>query len=193
MKNEFCHSVCFSGLPWAWRCTSCSSFIASSYLLRHVLTRRLRTVSWRLIRRKPKLLTINSSNHDIKFIKLCSRNRCSFINIVVAYVLSPRRLPGNPRFSALPLWTFAAIVSKFNPALVPLYFAEKNQHFASFPLSMACQTWNKQCAKLVCLPPGKSILHRWFTYSWIDNLSCGTDKLLLSCCKLAMPKLLVLP
>ena len=132
MKNEFCHSVCFSGLPWAWRCTSCSSFIASSYLLRHVLTTRLRTVSWRLIRRRPKLLTINSSSHDIKFIKLCSRNRCSFIKIVVAYVLSPRSLPGNPRFSALPLWTFAAIVGKFNPGLVPLYFAEKKTAFCQF-------------------------------------------------------------
>ena len=41
----------------------------------------------------------------------------------------------------------------------------------------------KELAELVDLPPGKIILHRYILYSWIKNLSCGTDKLLLLCCR----------
>ena len=75
----------------------------------------------------------NSSNH-IKFFKLCSRNWCNFLNIVVPRVI-PRRRPWNPRLSTRPPWPLAAIVRKFNPGMVPLSFAEKDQGWVS-PVSL---------------------------------------------------------
>ena len=62
-------------------------------------------------------------------------------------------------------------------------------HFASFPgqISPTNRLQNEEWAKLVCLPPEKSILHRWIIYSWIENLSSWTDKLLLLCCRWAIP------
>ena len=78
-----------------------------------------------------------------------------------------------PTISNRPQWYLAKIVQEFNTGLVPLPLAEKDQGCVSFPST------NEECAKLVGLPPGKSILRRWFICAWIENLSCGTDKLLL--------------
>ena len=77
------------GLPWAWRCTGCTSFTASPSSSRPgpVLTRSLVTDSSGRVGKRPYLSIWNSSNH-IKFIKPRSRNGWTFYNVVAPYMFS---------------------------------------------------------------------------------------------------------
>ena len=60
--------------------------------------------------------------------------------------------------------TFGCNRSRIQSGLVPRSIAEKDQGCVSpfFPIN---DSSNEEGAKLACLPPGKSILHRWFIYS----------------------------
>ena len=88
-------------------------------------------------------------------MKLRSRNGRTFLNIVVTYVLSQEDIQEKFKILHRPRSHLAAIAQEFNPGLAPLSLAKRTKDaFRSFPPT------NEECAKLVGLPPGKSILHR---------------------------------
>ena len=115
----------------------------------------------------------NSPNH-IKFIKLHSRNRRTFFNIVATICVVSRRHTGiQDSPPALGDIWLQSLKNSTRVWLLSHRLKKTKDAFRLFPRT------NEECAKLVGLPPGKSILHRWFIYAWIENLSCGTDKLVL--------------
>ena len=128
--------------------------MASSYLLRPVLTRSVGTVSSRWIWRRPKLLMGNSPNH-IKFIKLCSWKGLTFFNVVVTHVVS-RRHTENPRFSTRPQWNLTAITQEFNLGLAALSLAEKEKGCVSFD-SLQIHPTSEEFAMLVSLRHGPKV------------------------------------
>ena len=137
----------------------------------------------RCIRRRPKLSMRNSWNH-IKSIKLCSKNRCTFSNIVVPYVLSQEDIQEIQECPPLD-----AIVREFNPNLVPLSFAGKDQGCVSpvFPYQWLAKWGMGQTHRS---STSKEHPVRVFIYSWIEHLSRGTDKSLVLCCRWAIPEIL---
>ena len=172
-KNEFWHSVCFSSLPWAYQLHQLHGQFILGKTSSDIVTRSLRTVSSRRIRTtkiwtRPKLSMRNSSNH-IKFIKLRPRNGWTFFKLWF-HMCYPKKTSRKPKFFTCPSWPLAAIVRGFNPGLIPLSFAEKDQGCVSqiFPY----QWLAKECAKLIGLPPGKKsctgtfILMNWKLVMW---------------------------
>ena len=101
------------------------------------------------------------SGSPSQFIKLRSRNGGMFFNIEVTHVLSQdyiQKIQDSPPVSG-DIW----LVQELNPGLAPLSFIPPT---------------DEECAKLVSLSPGKSILHRSFICEWIENLLLE----LTSCC-----------
>ena len=166
-QEKYNISVCFSGLPWAWRCTSCTSFSANSLLSRPVLTRSLWAISSRFIRRRP--------NH-IQFIKLCSRNRWTFFNIGFLICCSNfqeeiQEIQDSPPVLRQ-LWLQSFANSTQVSGLVSPSFTEKLKHV--FPLySPTNGSSNEEWARLVSLSPGErassqvfNILINWSLVMW---------------------------
>ena len=128
----------------------CTSFTASSYSLRPVLTRSLRTVSSRQIRRRPKSLMGTSPNH-IKFIKLRSRNSTQF-SILWLQMCCVKKTYRKFKILHPSSVTFCCNHSRIQHTwlLSHKLKTETKDVFLSFPPT------NEECAKLVGLPQERS-------------------------------------
>ena len=124
--------------------------------------------------KKTEVIDEKLSNH-IKFIKLhSSKNGRTFFDIVVTHVLSQEDIQ-EIQDSPPVLCDIGLHLFENSTQVWFLYHKPKKAKdvFRLLPPT------DEECAKLVGYPPGKSILDRWSIYAWIENLSCGTDKLLL--------------
>ena len=121
----------------------------------------------------------NSPNH-INFIDLHKTAFQELAHIFqycgyTSWCAVSRRHTGNPRFSTCPRQRhFAAIVHELYPGLAPLSLAEKDQEYVSFVSHYKRGMRQARLSSTRQEHPAQVIL-----YAWIENLSSGTDKLLL--------------